>query len=520
MLAINSLAGLPGTWLIGVAVLLTILAIAFFFRDKERAALVALFFSSFFLRLYFAYLDPFLHTWDEKFHALVARNMMHEPFKPMLRVMPLVDYDKFSWCCNHIWLHKQPLFLWQMALSMKLFGVSEFSIRYPSVLMGVIMSLLVYSITKTVTGNKVTAFIAALLLCWSNYQLELVSGYLPTDHNDTAFCFYALLSLWAYMRYLKSAKWSDVLLIGLFAGCAVLNKWLTGMLVFAVWGVNILLSIKATERRREMIHFIVAALVSVAVFVPWQLYILHAFPEEARYEYAYNARHITEAIEDHKGSILFYIGKLPLYFGGILWVLIPAGMFLLIKQIRNKYSDKKAAVAVLSGFSIVFLFFSLVVKTKWPPLLVVVTPLGFVFIAIAMQWLFSLFKAQMAGARVAVLFLLCLLILDLPKVLSAHRPDDKERLDKAYNAAVYKSIKGSIPANISLVLNVDSFEDTDAMFYNDGLNIYSWFLNDHCIDSLANQGVRIAVFKSHSVYTVPPKIVSYPGVFIIDKELR
>src|SRR5690606_28721971 len=99
--------------------------------------------------------------WDERFHALVARNMMDEPFRPMLKTSALLPHEDYTaWCCNHIWLHKQPLFMWQMALSMKVFGVSEPALRLPSVIMGALMILLLYRITVLVTGNKTAGLIA------------------------------------------------------------------------------------------------------------------------------------------------------------------------------------------------------------------------------------------------------------------------------------------------------------------------------------------------------------------------
>src|SRR6185312_9273700 len=136
------------------------------------------------------YLDPFLHVWDEKFHALVARNMMGNPFKPMLVKNPLVPFDYRIWVYNHIWLHKQPLFLWQMALSMKLFGVSEFTLRYPSVLMGTLAVWLVYRICLLLTKDTKTAFTAALFTCFSCLLLEFTSGFQGMDANDIAFIFY------------------------------------------------------------------------------------------------------------------------------------------------------------------------------------------------------------------------------------------------------------------------------------------------------------------------------------------
>ena len=123
-------------------------------RNLYGLLLTLLVLLAFLLRLYLSLKEPYLHDWDERFHALVARNMMDHPFKPMLKANPVIYQDPFAWCCNHIWLHKQPLFLWQMALSMKIFGVAEWAMRLPSILMGSLMVLFLYRITYLFTHNK------------------------------------------------------------------------------------------------------------------------------------------------------------------------------------------------------------------------------------------------------------------------------------------------------------------------------------------------------------------------------
>src|SRR3954464_6835379 len=121
---------LDNLWLYAFAIVAGFISSLLFVKGHEKAALMILFIGALFIRFFVAYLDPFLNPWDERFHALVARNMMDHPFSPMLVKDNLLWYDHTNWCGNHIWLHKQPLFLWQMALSMKIFGVSEFAIRY------------------------------------------------------------------------------------------------------------------------------------------------------------------------------------------------------------------------------------------------------------------------------------------------------------------------------------------------------------------------------------------------------
>jgi 4-amino-4-deoxy-L-arabinose transferase-like glycosyltransferase len=261
-----------------------------------------------------AHLDPFLHDWDERYHALVARNMMQHPFTPMLRVSDALYYNFEQWCCNHIWLHKQPLFLWQMALSMKIFGVSEYAIRYPGVLMGSLGVLMVYRIAFLMAANRTIAFIAGLLACFPYYHLELLAGLYGMDQNDIAFDFYVLCSVWAYAEY-NGRKWLRyALLAGLFAGCAILNKWLMGGLVFSTWGVLLLCHIRRDSFKKEALHLLSALLVCVAVALPWQLYILHAFPVEAKYEFALNSRHIFEAVEHHVGDNWYYLDMFKTYF--------------------------------------------------------------------------------------------------------------------------------------------------------------------------------------------------------------
>jgi len=230
---LSDLFPLQHSWLLIVSLSLGIMSILLSASGKNTAALIGLFFTAFFLRLFMAHLDPFLHDWDERYHALAARNMMNNPLIPMLRAHPLLPFDYKNWGDCHIYLHKQPFFLWQMALSMKLFGVSEFAIRYPDVIAWSFGVVMLYRIALLMTQNVKIAFLTALFMCFSYYNLEIISGYIGMDRNDGCFDFYVLASIWAFAEYHKNQKISWVLLIGLFAGFAILTKWLTE--IIGVW---------------------------------------------------------------------------------------------------------------------------------------------------------------------------------------------------------------------------------------------------------------------------------------------
>ena len=146
---------------------LLVLALVLAAAHKERPALVLLLLGAAALRVAMISLDPFLHDWDERFHACVAKNMMQHPFQPMLHATPLLPYDYKDWSTNHVWLHKQPLFLWQMALSMKIFGVHTFALRLPGVLLGTAWVAMIFRMGRLWANSFSLAFSADNLCSYS-----------------------------------------------------------------------------------------------------------------------------------------------------------------------------------------------------------------------------------------------------------------------------------------------------------------------------------------------------------------
>ena len=130
-------------------------------QENYRLALLLILAGGLLLRVYVA-TDLFLHEWDERYHALVAKNMMDHPLRPTLYEHPVLPYNYQDWSGNHIWLHKQPAPLWFMALSLKLFGISEIALRLPSILLSTLAIWLTFGIARYYTDQK-RALLAAFL---------------------------------------------------------------------------------------------------------------------------------------------------------------------------------------------------------------------------------------------------------------------------------------------------------------------------------------------------------------------
>jgi len=509
---------LHNSGLLVACLLLTIVSIVLSYKGKHKLAIGILFFGGLLLRVFMSHLDPFLHPWDERFHALVAKNMMQHPFIPMLHVNDVLWYDYKNWCGNHIWLHKQPLFLWQMVISMKLFGISEFAIRYPAVLFGALSILLVNRIAYLITENRHIAFIAALLMCFSYFNLQLISGMIGTDQNEVSFDFYVLCSVWAYFEYRLNSKIKWVLLTGFFAGCAVLNKWLPGMLIFAGWGLILLLNIRKEFFWRNAMHFVLALIVCVVIFLPWQLYTFHSFPKEAAWEMKYNTRHLSEAIEGHVGTNYYYLDRFKDYFGMYIGWLLPIGLFCVV--LLSKYRNHRSLVLAVI-FLGPFVFYSFIVQTKMSCYFMICAAYGYIIVAIAIYHLINnqkIFRFVYIPVAIAVFYT----ILDLPEITNEHDPKNHSLYydswhTMTYNSQLYKHMKDYLPNNVTTVLNAR--DAVDVMFYNKDIDAYDHMLNEEELKKLTKPHTGVAVFIHGEKNYIPKYVSTYDSLFIIPKQI-
>lgn len=313
------------------------------------------------LRFFIASNESFLHIWDEQFHALVAKNMSEHPFTPML--FPSIDgiTNTTNWNYSHIWLHKQPFFLWLMALSIKLFGSTAFAVRIPSILLSSFAIFGGYRLGKNLSGNF-TGLTLAVLLSTSFIANNLSTGQETTDHNDAIFVSLVLISFWLLSEYWFNDKKKMMYCIGIIAGMAVLTKWLTGLIVFLPW---FLLIVQKGITAQRVKHIITAFIITLLIVLPWQLYCYYQFPTEYAHEIQLNQLHFSSVVEGHDGDSWYYLKNLrhqylKIQFPAVFIVWLGLLLFFLIKE-----KDNSRRIFVSIPILAVFLFFS-IAQTKMP----------------------------------------------------------------------------------------------------------------------------------------------------------
>jgi 4-amino-4-deoxy-L-arabinose transferase-like glycosyltransferase len=225
-------------------------------------------------------LDQYLHEWDERYHALVAKHLIDHPLKPMLYENPVEPFDHKSWTANHVWLSKPPLPLWFMAFSIKVFGTHEFAVRLPGIIFATLSVLLTYLIARKLFNERV-AIVACFLHAIHGMLTDLASGRLSSDGVETCFLFFVELGMyWVFMRARGAFRRRDYILTGAITGLAVMCKWQPAFLVLVVMFVY---HFKKENLTQHLLNSCLALFTSCLVFAPWCIYILHAFPVESRW---------------------------------------------------------------------------------------------------------------------------------------------------------------------------------------------------------------------------------------------
>ena len=176
---------------------------------------------------------------------------------------------------NSITVDKPPASLWVMALSVRIFGLSSFSILLPEVLMGVATVCVVHATVKRCS----TA--AAGLLAGAVLALTPVAVLMFRFNNPEALLVLLMtLGAWATMRSIEqgSPKWMAI--VGVFIGLGFLTKALQVLLVVPFFGLGYVLFANTTLRRR-----IVGAIVGVGAMLlsaGWWVAIVELIPASMR----------------------------------------------------------------------------------------------------------------------------------------------------------------------------------------------------------------------------------------------
>ena len=362
---------IQGMFIVSLLTILYGISIFLYLKKRIYPTLFLIVFSGFALRL-FCSSNPMLHPWDERYHALVAKNIMEQPFEPKLYKYHVLDYDYRSWTANKVWLHKQPIPLWSMALSLKVFGVNEFSLRLPSVFLSTFCIYLTFCISLLLFGSDRVGLIAAFLHSINGLAIELSSGKVATDHIDTFFLFFTELSIFFVLLNAKNGKKVFMFVAGIACGAAILTKWLPALIIFPLY---LAINAKNKNKRQLLTDLIILSTTISLTALPWQIYAQWLFPLEYQWEQHFNKLHFTEGLEGNGGAWWYFVDRIRINVNEMIYIIL-LWFFYDALQKENK-ALKSENLFLLIYIAVPFLVFS-IAKTKMPGYLLFTFPAYFI----------------------------------------------------------------------------------------------------------------------------------------------
>ncbi|MFT4286685.1 glycosyltransferase family 39 protein, partial [Nocardioides sp.] len=266
---------------------------------------------------------------------------------------------------NAITVDKPPASLWLMGLSVRLFGLSSWSILVPQALLGVGTVWLVY-LTVRRTSTEAAALAAGLLTALTPSAVLMFRF----NNPDALLLFVLVAAGYCLTRALEKASGRWLVLAGVLVGLGFLTKMLQAFLVLPAFVLVYLLAAPTSfwRRTRQLLYACVAMLVAAG----WWVALVELVPESWRpyidgsrdnsvldLIWGYNGlSRITGAAAGGLGNGGFSSGPGPLRLfegvsGGMIAWLLPAALFLLVAGVvargRRPRTDLPRAVLLLAG---------------------------------------------------------------------------------------------------------------------------------------------------------------------------
>jgi hypothetical protein len=375
-------------------------ALIFFFRKKSyQYALVAILSMALMMRVYLSQGNQ-LNKWDERYHALVAKNLGAHPLEPTLIDHPVMPENELDWTGTRLWWSKPPVPLWVMAASIKTFGVNTWAVRLPSILFSTFAVFITFLLGKKLFGMQI-AVVAAFLYAINGLIIESAAGNVSSDHVETFFIILVELAVYFVVCSLDLKKAGRyVFIAGLFTGLAFLSKLFPALIIWPIWLVAFALSKNFTWTKLFYYGLLLVAGTAI-VAIPW-LVLLSTYGDDIlmRVLFAF-----SETIQFHEHPRFYFFHQVMIIFGELIYVPLFLAVYLLFKK-----KNTNELVLLLLWIALPLIAFTLG-ETKRHTYILIAAPAFFLLIAYCANWILRTYKStKMAWLA----YVVCFALLALP----------------------------------------------------------------------------------------------------------
>lgn len=265
-----------------------------------------------------------------------------------------------------LWSLKPPLATWLTAISFKIFGINECSLRLWSALFGIGTVAIVFLFGSEIKNEFVGLYAALILL-----SIKGFIGYhgARTGDRDVMVTFFIILSL--YLFYIGRRDKHLLLPVGAVIAVALgfMTKWIA-LSALVIMGIYLIYfkSLKEAVFSKQAGY---SAIAFLGISAPWHILRFikgrDFFITKIRYDIIKRA---VTAIEGHSGNWYYYFSALYKDMGGILLSLFVISFFYSMYLFKKK---NKSIAILIFWISFFFLMLSFI-QTKLPWYIIPIYP--------------------------------------------------------------------------------------------------------------------------------------------------
>lgn len=260
-----------------------------------------------------------LATWDEATYGVIAREMIRS------HNWLIMTYG------GNPWLEKPPLCIWMIAFFYKIFGITEFSVRFFSALCGWGTVIATYLIGSKLLNRWVGFLAGMFLLTAKHFTQHARLGFM-----DAPLVFFISLALFFFWLG-REKKWFFYL-FGLALGLAFLAKGCAALLVIPITWIHCGWANELSVLKKP--SYWIGILICMLIVIPWNAYA--ALKNSHQYLadfYSHVFLRSMEPYEGHSGGFWFYLKIILNKYRPWVFLLVPSLPWFFIKTIRQKSKE-------------------------------------------------------------------------------------------------------------------------------------------------------------------------------------
>ena len=257
---------------------------------------------------------------------------------------------------GHYWFDKPIMIYWLIALSFKVFGITDFAARFPAALFSAGSVAFIYWFGQKLFANTKAALLSALVLATS-LEFWVLAKMIITD---AVLFFYTSISLATLYLGLRYTGWGWYVVAYAVAGLAVLTKGPVGLVLPGLIVISYIVLTRQWQLAKRL-FLLPGLVVFLLVASPWylQMYQLHGSEFIDTFLGLHN--YIRATVSEHPNDNVFYYYLVLFPVSMLPWTGI---LFRSMGILRKE--PKTSPLVYLAIWPLIIIVFYTLMATKYP----------------------------------------------------------------------------------------------------------------------------------------------------------